>query len=139
MNGENEKIEDNDFGLLKKKLISKLEKNPLDKLKKMILILIVSAVGSIIYSIYDEPEPMKPLVGDLGGETKEIGIETMSNGIGEMINAGSVIKETLKLESQINEILSKEVMTNADSIFLLESLDKFQQLNDKLHSKNTLK
>ncbi|WP_026715242.1 hypothetical protein [Flavobacterium daejeonense] len=110
--------------------IERLERNPKMVFKAMILILGVSIVGSVLYSVFKEPYVRKPLV------VKSNSIEnTLSTGLGGLINAGSSINEIKDLDSKIQTILAKKTLTKQDSTELLNSLNELQIIQKRLNPK----
>lgn len=118
---------DNDYqGYIREKL----NRNPKKVFKAMILILAISIVGSVLYSVFKKPYVRKPLV------VKSNSIEnTLSDGLGGLINAGSSINEIKDLDYKIQTILAKKTLTKQDSTELLNSLNELQIIQKRLNPK----
>lgn len=111
-------------------LTEKLNKNPKKVFKAMILILGISVVGSVLYSVFKEPYVRKPLV------VKSNSVETsFSNGLGDLITAGSSINEIKDLDARIKTVLAKKTLTKQDSTELLNSLTELQEIQKRLNPK----
>lgn len=111
-------------------LTEKFKKNPKRIFKGMVLILGLSILLSVLYSVFKEPYVRKPLV------VKNSSVESsFSNGLGDLINAGSSISEIKELDSKIKSILAKEKLTKQDSLELLRSLNELQNIQERLNPK----
>lgn len=119
-------------GIIKMFLAEKLEKNPRETLKLMIITIVVSVVGVVLYNIFVPVEPMKP-ISNISG-VSSVG-DPLSQGIGDLINAGSAVKESYELEGKINKLLTKEVLTRQDSLSLLQLFEELKDLNERVKPK----
>lgn len=123
---------DDSVGFLKTFLAEKLERNPKETLKIMIIAMVVSIVGVVLYNVFVPVTPMKP-ISNISG-LSAVG-DPLTQGIGDLINAGSAVKESYELEGKINKLLTKEVLTRQDSLSLLELFEELKDLNERVKPK----
>lgn len=59
----------------------------------------------------------------------------MTSGLGQILNTGTALKEVLELQSQVEIILKKDSLNQADSLLLKAAFDRLESINKKLNPK----
>lgn len=123
---ENKREQEAPFVDIKEGIINRLEKNPRKTFSWMVGILAFCIVANILWAVLKTPEvPQKK-------QSTSLTPPPISNGFGELVNAGTTLNHSMTLKGEIEGLLNKENLTRQDSIKLLSLFEQLDELNRKL-------
>lgn len=92
----------------------------------MLICLVTSVV--LAFSVMRQKKASTPSgIGKAGAE--------MTSGLGQILNTGTALKEILELQSQVEIILKKDSLNQADSLLLKAAFERLESINKKLNPK----
>ncbi len=114
------------FTLLSQRRNQFLHRYPGQVFACMLICLVISVV--LAFSVMRQKKVSTPSgVGKAGAE--------MASGLGQILNTGTALKEVLELQSQVEIILKKDSLNQADSLLLKAAFDRLESINKKLNPK----
>ncbi|SDL86425.1 hypothetical protein SAMN05421813_10354 [Daejeonella rubra] len=114
------------FALLSQRRNQFLQRYPRQVFTGMLICLVTSVV--LAFSVMRQKKVSTPSgVGKAGAE--------MASGLGQILNTGTALKEVLELQSQVEIILKKDSLNQADSLLLEAAFDRLEFINKKLNPK----
>ena len=114
------------FTLLSQRRNEFLQRYPRQVFTGMLICLVTSVV--LAFSVMRQKKAPTP--SGMG----KAGVE-MNSGLGEILNTGTALKEVLELQSQVEIILKKDSLNQADSLLLKAAFDRLESINSKLNPK----
>jgi len=117
------------FGKAESGIKSILQQYPKHAYGAMLGLMLLSLVLSFTVFRNRDPVPKASIAGK--GRPQRL-LSPASGGFDQILQTTSGLKQTLELKQQIDSLLSKAVLTKADSIQLAGSLDKLQHLQQSL-------
>ncbi len=114
------------FGKAESGIKSILQQYPKHVYGAMLVLMLLSLVLSFTVFRNLDPVPKPSIAG------KDRPLSPVSGGFDQILQTTSGLKQTLELKQQIDTLLSKGILTKADSIQLAVSLEKLQHLQQSL-------
>ena len=93
----------------------------------MLLIILIS--GILAFTVLRVPKT--PPLPSLNGSTSQ----TVTSGLGKIIQSGQALKEVLELQNQINTILHKDSLDARDSLLLKNAILRLEIIHHNLNPK----
>ncbi|EHQ26472.1 hypothetical protein BDD43_0740 [Mucilaginibacter gracilis] len=88
----------------------------------MIVLMLVSA--GLSFTVFRNKEPVINKKAPAAQKSS-----SLTTGLGQLLQTGESLRETIALKRQVDSLIAKKTLTNADSAALEKALDKLQQLN----------
>ena len=123
------------FGKAENGINALLQQYPKEAYGAMLVLMLISLVLS--FTILKNRDPVKPVpvISVTGkGNSRQSGVlSPLSGGINQLLQTTSGLKQTMELKQQIDTLLSKAVLSHADSVRLAAALDRLQHLQQSLN------
>lgn len=120
-----------EFGSYLDRLVSVLNsvcnKYPRQFFTIMVLSILIS--GILAFTVLRVPKP--PPLPSLDGSTSQ----TVTSGLGNIIQSGQALKEVLELQNQINTVLHKDSLDAMDSLLLRNAIHRLETIHHNLNPK----
>jgi hypothetical protein len=99
------------------------ERYPKTLFGMMIFCIIISI--SVVFALRKRPAP-----------PPKIKLSPVNDGITQVMGLSTALKETIALKTQVDSISQKKTLNKADSVLLLNDLNRLQQINSTLKKQN---
>ncbi|TKC08024.1 hypothetical protein FA048_12740 [Pedobacter polaris] len=111
------------------------EKYPKQIYIGMVGLIIVSLILSFtVFSVDNKSVVQKEKISIQQKAKTEV-VTPVSDGFNNIVETSSKLRETIKLKNEIETIIAKKALTNEDSLFLQNALNRLQEINKPLNKK----